>query len=188
MQNNIDENTETFGEYLRKLRGNRSLREMEKITGLSHTYLSTLEKGYDPRSKKKRNPTPEALKNISEKLDVNYMELMKKAGYLPQDDTNAKTIGEYIKNKRKEKGLSLRELARITGISHPYLSQLENGHNNNPSPSVLSSLAPVLDMPMYSNSTDLAEIINTQSLNFNGIELNYEDKQLLLKICDKMFK
>lgn len=75
-----------FGEYLRELRGDRSLREMERITGLSHTYLSTLEKGVDPRSGKERKPTPETLKKLSETLNVPYEELMERAGYIDEDD------------------------------------------------------------------------------------------------------
>lgn len=71
-----------FGKYLKELRGNRSLREMERITGLSHTYLSTLEKGMDPRSGKERKPTPETLKKLSETLEVSYIQLMKRAGYV----------------------------------------------------------------------------------------------------------
>lgn len=71
-----------FGEYLRELRGDRSLREIEKITGISHTYLSSLEKGYDPRSKKERKPTVEIIKKLSEHLpNASYAQLLKLAGY-----------------------------------------------------------------------------------------------------------
>lgn len=73
-----------FGDYLKELRGKRSLREMEKVTGLSHTYLSSLEKGYDPRSKKERKPTPETLRKLSNTLDVPYDHLMQKAGYIDE--------------------------------------------------------------------------------------------------------
>lgn len=41
-----------FGEFLKKLRGKKSIREVAKDIGISHTYLSTLEKGFDPRTKK----------------------------------------------------------------------------------------------------------------------------------------
>lgn len=75
-------NLSELGEYLRKVRGNRSLREMGRITGLSHTYLSTLEKGVDPRSGNKRRPKPAALRKLSKALGLNYIELMKKADYL----------------------------------------------------------------------------------------------------------
>lgn len=84
-----------FGDYLKEIRGSRSLREMEKITGLSHTYLSTLEKGYDPRSKKERKPTPEVIKRLAETLDENYFELMQLAGYMENDDIN------HLYQKRK---------------------------------------------------------------------------------------
>lgn len=75
-----------FSQYLKELRGDRSLREMERITGLSHTYLSSLEKGFDPRSGKERKPTPEILRTLSESLNVNYVELLLKAGYLKIED------------------------------------------------------------------------------------------------------
>ena len=58
----------------------------------------------------------------------------------------SRSIGEFIRLKRKEKGLSLRELARRTGISHPYLSQLENGHCYNPTPDVLRKLSKCLNV------------------------------------------
>lgn len=74
-----------FGDYLKELRGKRSLREMEKVTGLSHTYLSSLEKGFDPRSQKERKPTPETLKKLSTSLNVSYDDLMLKAGYIDEN-------------------------------------------------------------------------------------------------------
>ncbi len=75
-----------FGNYLRELRGERTFREMEQITGLSHTYLRTLENGFDPRSKKERKPTPEVLQKLASKLSVDYYELLDKAGYVNKDD------------------------------------------------------------------------------------------------------
>lgn len=90
-----------FSIYLRELRGKRSLREMERITGLSHTYLSTLEKGFDPRTGKERNPTPEVLRTLSEALNVNYVELLIKAGYLSVEDLEmwARGTNESIMRK-----------------------------------------------------------------------------------------
>lgn len=108
-----------FGEYLRELRGDRSLREMERITGLSHTYLSTLEKGVDPRSGKERKPTPETLKKISETLNVPYEELMKKAGYI-------KSLGKRVEELRIEKGWTLEEFSKKSGLSFEFLSLLES--------------------------------------------------------------
>jgi transcriptional regulator with XRE-family HTH domain len=70
-----------FGTFLKELRGEHHY-DMEKLTGLSHTYLSSLEKGFDPRSKKPRNPSPEAIRKISVTLNYDYFDLMRRAGYL----------------------------------------------------------------------------------------------------------
>lgn len=50
------------------------------------------------------------------------------------------TIGATIRKMRIAKGLSVRKLAERSGISHPYLSQIENDKNN-PSPTILIKLA-----------------------------------------------
>lgn len=59
-----------------------------------------------------------------------------------------KVIGEIIKKARMEKGLSLRELARKSGVSQPYLSQLESGQNNNPTLEVFIKLADALGITL----------------------------------------
>lgn len=56
-------------------------------------------------------------------------------------------IGEYIKKVRNEKGLSSRKLAEISGVSQPYISQLETGKNKNPSIEILNKLSKSLDIP-----------------------------------------
>jgi transcriptional regulator with XRE-family HTH domain len=50
---------------------------------------------------------------------------------------------------RAAKGFSLREVEEATGktVSNAYLSQLENGKINNPSPNVLHSIAKVYRVP-----------------------------------------
>ncbi|WP_242318861.1 helix-turn-helix transcriptional regulator [Bacillus cereus group sp. BfR-BA-01349] len=55
-------------------------------------------------------------------------------------------LGEYIRKVRKEKKLSLRKAAELTGVSHPYLSQLETGSNKKPSIEILEKLALGLDL------------------------------------------
>lgn len=149
-------------EYLRELRGNRSLREMERITGLSHTYLSTLEKGVDPRSGKERRPTPDILKKLSETLDVPYIELMEKAGYIDKetmdsiDDFNSNglqelkkiTLKEIINEILNETKLSVDELARKLKTNQSFLNQLISGNKNyKPSTSFLMEISNITDIP-----------------------------------------
>lgn len=61
-----------------------SLREAGNLIGISHSYLSTLEKGFDPRTGSPISPTPETLKLISKAYNIKYEELMKVAGYLKE--------------------------------------------------------------------------------------------------------
>jgi len=58
-------------------------------------------------------------------------------------------LGLLLADLRRAKGLSLREVEEATGkaVSNAYLSQLENGRINKPSPNVLHSLAEVYAVP-----------------------------------------
>lgn len=53
-----------------------------------------------------------------------------------------------LRELRNRKGLSLRELARRSKISHPYLSQLENGKRDIPTKETLYKLSEGLNEPM----------------------------------------
>ncbi|KKI91366.1 hypothetical protein WQ54_15190 [Bacillus sp. SA1-12] len=52
--------------------------------GISHTYLDTIEKGFDKRSGKQVKPTPETLELISNAYKYPYEDLMVIAGYIKQ--------------------------------------------------------------------------------------------------------
>ena len=58
------------------------------------------------------------------------------------DTDGAEEIGRYLRELRETTGLSLREAGRRSGVSNPYLSQVERGHRR-PGPSVLKRLAPL---------------------------------------------
>jgi transcriptional regulator with XRE-family HTH domain len=53
----------------------------------------------------------------------------------------AKAFGERLEQVRKQRGESLRDIERRSGLNNGYLSQLENGKIANPSPSVLRKVA-----------------------------------------------
>lgn len=91
----------SLGEYLKELRGNESLRDASKRIGISHTYLDTIEKGYDKRSGKHVNPTPETLKLISNAYKCDYGYLMNIAGYLETTTINKKVSKEERDIARK---------------------------------------------------------------------------------------
>jgi len=55
------------------------------------------------------------------------------------------TLGDVIRSQRHLHRMSLRELARMTGISNPYLSQIERGLRE-PSDTVVDAIAGALDL------------------------------------------
>lgn len=65
-----------------------SLREAAKLIGISHSYLSALEKGVDPRTNSPIKPTPETLKLISSAYNISYNNLMKLSGYIKDYSDN----------------------------------------------------------------------------------------------------
>lgn len=103
-----------LGELLKQLRGKRSLREAGKLTGISHNYLSIVERGVDPRSGAPVSPTPETLKKLAESYNYSYEKLMQMAGYIDEvvykeesAKNNAEEILRYI-----ESGLTNEEIGK----------------------------------------------------------------------------
>jgi len=52
-------------------------------------------------------------------------------------------VGEYLRDQRRQARLTLRQLAEQTGVSNPYLSQIERGLRK-PSAEVLQQIAKAL--------------------------------------------
>ena len=57
-----------------------------------------------------------------------------------------KTFGEFIKEKRLKKGINLRKLAELLVVAPAYLSDIENGNRNSPSPDKMEKLVEVLGL------------------------------------------
>jgi transcriptional regulator with XRE-family HTH domain len=68
-------------------------------------------------------------------------------------EAQMQALGSFIRSQRKLANLSLRQLAELTSLSNPYLSQIERGLHQ-PSVRVLRSLADALNV---SAETLLAE-------------------------------
>ena len=75
----------TFGKYLKSLRLKQGLklREVEKETGVSNSYISLLE-----TSTRKNPPHPDILKKLAQVYKVSIRELMEMAGYLGEEQVN----------------------------------------------------------------------------------------------------
>ena len=56
------------------------------------------------------------------------------------------SIGNHIKKQRKARGYSIVKLSELSGVSNPYISQIEN-NKFKPSPEILKKLSNALDEP-----------------------------------------
>jgi transcriptional regulator with XRE-family HTH domain len=74
---------------------------------------------------------------------------------------DSKVIGNYIKLLRKAKEMTLIELSELSGVSNPYLSQIENGKFK-PSPGILKKISEPLG-------------ISYQELMVRAGHITYED-------------
>lgn len=54
-------------------------------------------------------------------------------------------MGNNIRKIRKEKGMSIEELAELSGLSKVYIYHLENGTRNNPSYEVMKDISKGLE-------------------------------------------
>ena len=50
-------------------------------------------------------------------------------------------IGNYLMKIRQEQQISIRQLAKLTGVSHSEINKIENGERENPSPLHIKAIA-----------------------------------------------
>ena len=117
--------------------------------------------------------------------------------------------GEYLKNKRCEKGISQRELARMLDMSNTHISNLEKSAIGNPAYGHIRKLAKVLDFDVkeYYNlhgvhgamtpidphddeeeAIDLPHLIATGRLKYNDRILTSKDKENILTLLSIYFR
>ena len=70
-------------------------------------------------------------------------------------NTAFNTFGEFVIAKRTEKGISLRKLAELMGLSAPYWSDVEKGRKNPPKIDKLEQLAQILTLTDEEKTTML---------------------------------
>jgi XRE family transcriptional regulator of biofilm formation len=78
-------------------------------------------------------------------------------------------IGRNIYELRKQKGITLTELAKRSKVSKSYLSNIERGLNQNPSIQVIEKIASVLEVDvktLLNDQTMGAEYIEEELINF----------------------
>jgi HTH-type transcriptional regulator, competence development regulator len=59
---------------------------------------------------------------------------------------NATDFGAYLKQLRESKGFSTHKLAELSGVSQSYISHVESGRKEAPSPYVIRNLSAALEV------------------------------------------
>ena len=61
-----------------------------------------------------------------------------------------KDYREMIKQRRQDKGISQNQLAKLVGISQPYMNQIETGVRNPTLPTLLK-ICEILELSLFGN-------------------------------------
>ncbi|HEX7057329.1 MAG TPA: helix-turn-helix transcriptional regulator [Bacilli bacterium] len=112
---------------------------------------------------------------------------------------------EGLKKIRKMRGYTIREVSKRSGVSHGYISQLENGVRNVPSPEILLKLADALEysyeelmkiagylaedpeQEAADKPVNLRRILRSKRVVLDGMELSGEDKEWIERILTVLF-
>ena len=99
-----------------------------------------------------------------------------------------KELGEYIRNQRRGAQMSLRKLARLAGVSNPYLSQIERGLRR-PSAEILQAIAKALRMSsqtlyVQAGILDAEAHPDVHTAIMGDPSLSEKQKQVLLSVYD----
>jgi transcriptional regulator with XRE-family HTH domain len=98
-------------------------------------------------------------------------------------------LGEYIREQREAAKVSLRQLAKLAGVSNPYLSQIERGMRK-PSAEILQQIAKALRISaetLYVRAGILEERLGDSDVAaaiLRDTNLSERQKQVLLEIYD----
>jgi transcriptional regulator with XRE-family HTH domain len=82
-------------------------------------------------------------------------------------EAQREVLGAFIRDQRKKANLSLRQLAELTSLSNPYLSQVERGLHQ-PSVRVLKAISGALNLSAESLMTQAGLIDAIASTAKNG--------------------
>jgi transcriptional regulator with XRE-family HTH domain len=107
---------------------------------------------------------------------------------------NMGSLGEYIREQRRNAQFSLRQLADAAGVSNPYLSQIERGLRR-PSAEILQQIAKALRISaetLYVQAGILeerpVEVREVQTAILADTQINERQKRVLLEIYEAFRK
>jgi transcriptional regulator with XRE-family HTH domain len=121
-------------------------------------------------------------------------------------------FGSYLRQVRKRRGLSLKQVETAAAVSNAYISQIETGRRRPPHPDILKKLSKVYDVPLRdllikagyldddSEKRTITEQVNSAfdqvtsdpQLNYGtrlrGSKLSLDAKHLIIELYEKLTK
>ena len=88
-----------------------------------------------------------------------------------------KELGDYLRTLRKNKKLTLVEMAVRLGLSQPYLSQIENGKREAPKPELLKKIADLLNEDFLELMVKAGHLSEDQANRQKALE-SHRDKNI----------
>lgn len=164
-----------LGKFLQSERKKRnmSIKDFSDFLGISQSYLNILEN--NSNSKESISPTIHILNSISKSLDISLNDLLNVCGYSDNNTTSENTsnnnqpvntdysaknlFSERLRELRKNKNLSQKDLGDIIGVAANSISQYESGVRE-PSVEILNKLADLfnvsIDYLLCRNENDIS--------------------------------
>lgn len=116
-------------------------------------------------------------------------------------DFKVDNIGKYLLEKRKEKNLTLKEVANTIGLTAGYISRIERG-SSTPSKDVLKKICNIYEIDYndvidengeitvdnISMGTDILELISSDKITYKGKLIGFQDRINLLSIVQTLLE
>ncbi|MFC5694872.1 cupin domain-containing protein [Pseudomonas sp. GCM10022186] len=114
-------------------------------------------------------------------------------GVIDKEPEAAPSVGQRLKTLRQARGLSLRKLAELSGVSHPNISLIERD-GSSPSVSILKRLlepmnvtlstffsdSDVLDRAVFYKASDLVELADGKLLSYRQVGANLLNSSMMI--------
>lgn len=180
----IDKKIKDVKELIQKIPENE---EDEAYRKQQEQKLDELKKELEPLEKQ-AEPLEEIIGGLNRKLKTitNRLERSVFSGF-----------GSIIRNRRKELGLSLKQIEDKTGISPSYINRIEKGQRKAPSYRIIEQLAEALDMPVgklinvaevdvQDEVPSLEEMILSSQFTVNGKRASKHSKEKIVEFIQKL--
>lgn len=187
----------TLGDIIKDYRTqhNLSMDAFSEKSGISKAYISLLEKNKHPKTGKAIAPSIQCIKQAANGMDIDFNILFSMLDCdvsLSEMDniTSYVQIGYKIKEARKQKNLTQKQLADLIGASHNSLSDWENDKNK-PDLDTIGMICDVLDITpnyLFGKEDDALSPFDKELLNNFHNKLDDMGRDNVLYIIDNEIK